>query len=117
MPDKVATTSTTELVSSTIRDHTTPLTERTEAITTASKSLATQERTLIQDTQKLSRQAEKLEAIIGKRVDQLKELGDLQNWAEVVFRDMTIIEETLSMVEEEELERHQNGNHTDARTS
>ncbi|KAI5197510.1 hypothetical protein E4T39_07261 [Aureobasidium subglaciale] len=105
MPDnKPATRSTSEMVTATLREHTAPLTERTEAIVSASRSIASQRRILVQDTQKLSRQAEELEKTIGQSVDQLKEMGDLQNWAEVVFRDISVIEETLRMVEEQEAE-------------
>ncbi|CAD0084086.1 unnamed protein product [Aureobasidium vineae] len=103
MPDnKSNSKSTSALVSATLREHTAPLTERTEAIVSASQSIDAQKRTLVQDTQKLSRQAEELEKAIGQSVDQLKEMGDLQNWAEVVFRDISVIEETLRMVEEQE---------------
>ncbi|CAD0110689.1 unnamed protein product [Aureobasidium uvarum] len=103
MPDnKSRSKSTSTLVSATLRQHTAPLTERTEAIVSASQSIDAQKRTLVQDTQKLSRQAEELEKTIGQSVDQLKEMGDLQNWAEVVFRDISVIEETLRMVEEQE---------------
>ncbi|KAI5223053.1 hypothetical protein E4T46_04461 [Aureobasidium subglaciale] len=104
-----------QMVSATLREHTAPLTERTEAITSASKSIASQKRTLIQDTQKLSRQAEELDKTIGQSVDQLKEMGDLQNWAEVVFRDIFVIEETLRMVEEQEAGSIQRGDGADPR--
>ncbi|KAK6002244.1 hypothetical protein QM012_001882 [Aureobasidium pullulans] len=113
MPDNKPTRqSTSALVSATLREHTTPLTQRTEAIVSASRSIDAQKRNLIQDTQKLSRQAEELEKTISQSVDQLKEMGDLQNWAEVVFRDISVLEETLRMVEEEEA-----GNNADAGNS
>jgi predicted nucleic acid-binding Zn-ribbon protein len=103
MPDNTSSTkSTSALVSATLREHTAPLTERTEAIVSASQSISAQRRILVQDTQKLSRQAQELEKTLDQSVDQLKEMGDLQNWAEVVFRDISVIEETLRMVEEEE---------------
>jgi predicted nucleic acid-binding Zn-ribbon protein len=103
MPDNTPSTkSTSALVAATLREHTAPLTERTEAIVSASHSIAAQKRILVQDTQKLSRQAQELEKTLDQSVDQLKEMGDLQNWAEVVFRDISVIEETLRMVEEEE---------------
>jgi uncharacterized coiled-coil DUF342 family protein len=103
MPDNTSSTkSTSALVSATLREHTAPLTERTEAIVSASQSVSAQRRNLVQDTQKLSRQAQELEKTLDQSVDQLKEMGDLQNWAEVVFRDISVIEEILRMVEEEE---------------
>lgn len=117
MPDnKSSTKSTLALVSATLREHTTPLTERTEAIVSASQSIAAQKRILIQDTQKLSQQAQELEKTMNQSVDQLKELGDLQNWAEVVFRDISVIEETLRMVDEQEA-NGQGDDNPDARTT
>jgi uncharacterized coiled-coil DUF342 family protein len=103
MPDQTSSNkSTAALVAATLREHTAPLTNRTETIISASQSVSAQRRVLVQDTQKLSRQAQELEKTLDQSVDQLKEIGDLQNWAEVVFRDISVIEETLRMVEEEE---------------
>ena len=34
--------------------------------------------------------------------DKLKELGDIQNWAEVLERDLLVLEETMRMGEGEE---------------
>ena len=76
--------------------------ERTEAIVAASKSLESQRQGLLKDTQRLSRQTDALEKAMDENVDQLKEMGDLQNWTEVVFRDISILEETLKTVEEQE---------------
>jgi hypothetical protein len=118
MPDnKSSNKSTSELVSATLREHTAPLTERTEAIVSASQSISVQRQILIQDTQKLSQQAQELEKTLDQSVDQLKELGDLQNWAEVVFRDISIIEETLRMVDEQEAANDQADNNSDTRTT
>lgn len=117
MPDnKSSPKSTSALVSATLREHTAPLTERTEAIVSASQSIAAQKRVLGQDTQKLSQQAQELEKTIDQSVDQLKELGDLHNWAEVVFRDISVIEETLRMVEEQEADSRGDDN-PNARTT
>ncbi|KAI4716578.1 hypothetical protein E4T48_07241 [Aureobasidium sp. EXF-10727] len=118
MPDNKSTSkSTSALVSATLREHTTPLTERTEAIVSASQSIDAQKRALVQDTQKLLRQAEELEKTIGQSVDQLKEMGDLQNWTEVVFRDISVIEETLRMAEEQEAGNEQVVQNADTRTT
>lgn len=102
MPDKSSADSTSAVVSATLRQHTAPMNERTEAIIAASKSLESQRQGLLKDTERLSRQTDALEKAMNENVDQLKEMGDLQNWAEVVFRDISIIEETLKAVEEQE---------------
>jgi predicted nucleic acid-binding Zn-ribbon protein len=118
MPDNTSSTkSTSALVSATLREHTAPLTERTEAIVSASQSISAQRRILVQDTQKLSRQAQELEKTLDQSVDQLKEMGDLQNWAEVVFRDISVIEETLRMVEEEEAANSRGDDNPDIRAT
>jgi len=54
---------------------------------------------------------------LNQSVDQLKEIGDLQNWAEVVFRDISVIEETLRMVEEEEAANGREDNSLVTRTT
>ncbi|KAI4836015.1 hypothetical protein E4T44_08514 [Aureobasidium sp. EXF-8845] len=118
MPDQTSSTnSTSALVAATLREHTAPLTERTGTIISASQSLSAQRRTLVQDTQKLSRQAQELEKAFEQSVDQLKEMGDLQNWAEVVFRDISVIEETLKMVEEEEAANSRGDSNPHTRTT
>jgi predicted nucleic acid-binding Zn-ribbon protein len=118
MPDQTSSTkSTSTLVAATLREHTAPLTEQTETIISASQSISAQRRILVQDTQKLSRQAQELEKTLGQSVDQLKEMGDLQNWAEVVFRDISVIEETLRMVEEEEAANSRGDSNPHTRTT
>jgi len=118
MPDQTSSNrSTSALVAATLREHTAPLTERTDAITSASQSISAQKRILVQDTQKLSRHAQELEKTLNQSVDQLKEIGDLQNWAEVVFRDISVIEETLRMVEEEEAANGREDNSLVTRTT
>ncbi|KAI4835360.1 hypothetical protein E4T44_08619 [Aureobasidium sp. EXF-8845] len=118
MPDQTSSTkSTSALVAATLREHTAPLTERTETIISASQSISAQRQNLVQNTQKLSRQAQELEKTLDLSVDELKEIGDLQNWAEVVFRDISVIEETLRMVEEEEAADSQGDRNPHTRTT
>ncbi|KAF6240799.1 hypothetical protein HO173_001472 [Letharia columbiana] len=54
----------------------------------------------------VSRQTRKLAAVSGKHrkvaddaAEKLKELGDIQNWAEVLERDLLVLEETMQMGE------------------
>ena len=100
-PKKSDANRTATLVSETIHAHTSPLTQRSEAIAAASDAITDQEKKLVRDTKKLSQQADALEKTVDRSVEQLKEMGDLQNWAEVVFRDIAVLEETMRMVEEE----------------
>lgn len=64
-----------------------------------SKAIEKQERELIKQTAGLAKQSAQWEKIIGKSTKQLNEIGDVQNWAEVMERDLLRIEETLRLVE------------------
>ena len=44
-----------------------------------------------------------------KARDGLKEIGDVQNWAEVIERDLLVLEETVRMVEEGGRDGHGEG--------
>lgn len=58
------------------------------------------------DLQTATKQLAKQNAEIGKLADQgrqaLKEVGDLGNWAEMLERDMMVLDEALGMAEEED---------------
>ncbi|EEH23117.1 hypothetical protein PABG_05328 [Paracoccidioides brasiliensis Pb03] len=56
-------------------------------------------RKTIQDLEKQSRELEKL-ADQGR--EGLKEVGDLQNWAELIEQDLLIVEESLRLADEED---------------
>lgn len=64
-----------------------------------SKAIEKQERELVKQTAGLAKQSAQWEKLIGKSTKQLNEIGDVQNWAEVMERDLLRIEETLRLVE------------------
>ncbi|TID24255.1 hypothetical protein E2P81_ATG02558 [Venturia nashicola] len=64
-----------------------------------SKVIEKQERELINQTAGLAKQSAQWEKMISKSTKQLNEIGDVQNWAEVMERDLLRIEETLRLVE------------------
>ncbi|QDS73825.1 hypothetical protein FKW77_006348 [Venturia effusa] len=77
----------------------TDLQRRAADLHTNSKAIEKQERELIKQTVGLAKQSARWEKLIGKSTKQLNEFGDVQNWAEVMERDLLRIEETLRLVE------------------
>ncbi|KAK2740563.1 hypothetical protein FQN57_006067 [Myotisia sp. PD_48] len=64
--------------------------------------LAKQEEDLKRTTADVSKQSRELEKLADQTRAGLKDFGDLQNFAEVMERDMLILEETLRLAEEED---------------
>lgn len=64
-------------------------------------ALEKQEDDLRRHTESLARQNDQWEAVADKAREGLKEIGDVQNWAEMIERDLLIVEETLRLVEED----------------
>ena len=48
--------------------------------------------------------------MLGEAGEKLKEVGDVQNWAEMLERDMLVLEETMEIAEEEEGQRREDVN-------
>lgn len=53
-------------------------------------------------TQELAKQNQELRKLADQGRDGLKEVGDVQNWAELIERDLLIVEETVKLAEEED---------------
>lgn len=49
----------------------------------------------------LSKQTAQYQKIADEGRDKLKEIGDVQNWAEMIERDLLVVEETLRRAEDE----------------
>ena len=63
-------------------------------------------------TAALHKQADQLQQVADRSTVKLKEIGDVQNWAEMIERDLLRVEETLRMVEERrELDDDDDDNH------
>ncbi|KAL2364079.1 hypothetical protein RJZ56_002961 [Blastomyces dermatitidis] len=65
-------------------------------------ALKKQEEKLKKTTQDLAKQSKELEKLADMGRKGLNEVGDLQNWAELIERDLLITEETLRLAEEED---------------
>lgn len=65
-------------------------------------ALTKQEGDFKKQTQTLAKQNDQLQKLADQGREGLKAVGDLQNWAELIERDLLIVEETLKLAEEED---------------
>ncbi|KAJ9363982.1 GCN5-like protein 1-domain-containing protein [Paecilomyces variotii] len=65
-------------------------------------ALTKQENELQRATANLAKQNDQWQKVADQAREGLKEIGDVQNWAELIERDLLVVEETLRLVEEEE---------------
>ncbi|GAD92420.1 hypothetical protein CPC735_068470 [Paecilomyces variotii No. 5] len=65
-------------------------------------ALNKQENELQRATAGLAKQNDQWQKVADQAREGLKEIGDVQNWAELIERDLLIVEETLRLAEEEE---------------
>ncbi|OJD19851.1 hypothetical protein AJ78_00211 [Emergomyces pasteurianus Ep9510] len=80
----------------------TDLRQRAQALHDNDDAIKKQEEKLKKTTQDLSKQSAELEKLADMGRKGLNEVGDLQNWAELIERDLLITEETLRLAEEED---------------
>lgn len=57
--------------------------------------LSKQDADVLKQTKKLAQQARKQQGVAKGAAEKLKELGDIQNWAEVLERDLLVLEEAV----------------------
>lgn len=79
-----------------------PLRDRAATITANASALDQQENELAAHTARLARQNAQWMGLADETREGLKEIGDVQNWAEVIERDLLVLEEMMGMVEEGE---------------
>lgn len=83
----------------------TPLRDRAATITANAAALEKQERELAESTARLARSNQQWGGIAEETREGLKEIGDVQNWAEMIERDLLVLEEMMDGVEKGERER------------
>ncbi|KAF7946305.1 hypothetical protein EAE96_009306 [Botrytis aclada] len=66
-----------------------------------SSALTKQENELKKEVGKLGKEGDKLEKVVREGQRKVKELGNVQNWAEVLERDFLVVEEVLRLVDGE----------------
>lgn len=82
----------------------TPLRDRASLITTNEAALQRQEAELAAHTARLARENAAWAGIADETREGLKEIGDVQNWAEMIERDLLVLEEMMGEVEGKNLE-------------
>jgi len=64
-----------------------------------SKVIEKQEKELLKQTASLAKHTAQLQKLADTSTNGLKGIGDVQNWAEVIERDLLVIEETMRLAE------------------
>jgi uncharacterized protein (DUF885 family) len=75
---------------------------RTADLHANSKAIAKQEKELLKQTAALSKQSDQWQKLGDASTKKLNEVGDVQNWAEMLERDLLVLEETIRLVDEDE---------------
>jgi hypothetical protein len=76
-----------------------PLRDRAANIQSNAAALERQEAELAENTQRLARQNQQWLGLADETRDGLKEIGDVQNWAELIERDLLALEDMMDSVE------------------
>ena len=67
--------------------------------------ISAQEKQVKTATEALAKESQKYEKVTEDGAKKLKELGDVQNWAEMLERDLLVLEETMDIADEEKDQR------------
>jgi hypothetical protein len=62
-------------------------------------AIAKQEKELAKQTAALAKQSEPWQKLADTSTKKLNEIGDIQNWAEMIERDLLVLEETVRLAE------------------
>ncbi|KAJ5089718.1 GCN5-like 1 [Penicillium argentinense] len=84
-----------------------PLRDRATTITANEAALQRQETELAETTARLAKQNAQLAGLADEARDGLKEIGDVQNWAEMIERDLLVLEDMMDDVEKKDAEREE----------
>lgn len=85
------------------------LQSRAKDIQANSAVLAKQEAEVAKSTEALAKTTSQYQEMADESRGKLKEIGDVQNWAEMIERDLLVLEETMRIVDEEEAQAGANG--------
>jgi hypothetical protein len=75
---------------------------RTADLHSNSIAISKQEKDLAKQTAAMSKDIKEWEKLLSKGEKGVKETGDIQNWAEMLERDLLVLEETCRLVDEGE---------------
>jgi hypothetical protein len=73
---------------------------RTADLHANSAAIAKQEKELAKQTAALRKESDKWQKLGDTSTKKLNEIGDVQNWAEMLERDLLVLEETVRLVDE-----------------
>ncbi|KAG7285442.1 hypothetical protein NEMBOFW57_010069 [Staphylotrichum longicolle] len=85
------------------------LTTRAALLHANNAAIEKQERDIVKATDALRRENDKLGKLADAHAKKVKEIGNVQNWAEMLEREFVILEETLRIVREGDGERGRGG--------
>lgn len=68
-------------------------------------AISEQEKEVKNETDALGKESKKYDKVVEDGAKKLKELGDVQNWAEMLEKDLLVLEETMRIADEEEDQR------------
>lgn len=74
------------------------LRSRAQDLHANSAQLEKQQKDLVRETAGLRKETEKLKKVVDEGARRVKELGNVQNWAEMLERDFLVLEETMRLV-------------------
>ncbi|KAL4958778.1 uncharacterized protein BDV14DRAFT_206296 [Aspergillus stella-maris] len=83
------------------QNYTSSLVDRAKVLHENSAALESQEEELARTTANLAKQNNEWEKIADEARTGLKEIGDVQNWAELIERDLLVVEDVLAALEED----------------
>jgi hypothetical protein len=72
---------------------------RTADLHANSAAISKQEKDLAKQTASLSKDMKEWEKLLQQGTKKVKETGDIQNWAEMLERDLLVLEETVRLVD------------------
>lgn len=72
---------------------------RTADLHANSTAISKQEEELVKQTAALAKQSAEWHKLLQGGTKKLNEVGDIQNWAEMIERDLLVLEETVRLVE------------------
>ncbi|KAH7392482.1 hypothetical protein BKA66DRAFT_457573 [Pyrenochaeta sp. MPI-SDFR-AT-0127] len=82
---------------------------RTADLHANSTAISAQEKELAKQTAALAKQSAEWDKLLQGGTKKLNEVGDIQNWAEMIERDLLVLEETVRLVEGKNAEETASG--------
>ncbi|KAL4754726.1 hypothetical protein BDW72DRAFT_166070 [Aspergillus terricola var. indicus] len=100
-PRTLATSAFTASLHSLGQNYTSALVDRAQNLHSNSQALKNQEAQLARHTESLRKQNDAWEKVADEGRNALKEIGDVQNWAEMIERDLLVVEDVVGILERE----------------